>query len=247
MKFDNINRTFNSDLKIILEGLKNKENFAFSKSADGEMRIMMGDNINLINKANGEFKYDKDNESDSKYRDKLIEAYKYKSLNYFVSVGCPCCVGDANSNWMKKFSEQDEENITWANVFVNGNYRTYLKEFIPEYKKHKIILVCNHKAKIDILFKHNLVKDFRVGTNAWKNDYHLIDEMKRYIDNNDINNHLFLFAAGPFGNILIYELFKHNKNNTYLDVGSTLDPIIGLGGTRGYHVGAPTLNKNCIW
>lgn len=247
MEFKVENRTFNGDIKIILEALKNKENFGFSKSADGEMRIMQDDNINLLNKANGEFKYDKNDKTDIKYREKLIEAYQYKAPNYFISVGCPCCVGPNHYNWMKEFSGQDEKHITWANIFVNGNYRFYLDNFIPEYSNHKIIFVCNHKAKIDNLFKDNLVKDFRVGTNAWKNDYNLIEEIKKYIDDNHIENHLFLFAAGPFGNILIYELFKHNSNNTYLDVGSTLDPIIGLGGTRGYHVGAPTLNKICIW
>jgi hypothetical protein len=247
MEFKTENRTFGGDIKIIFEALKNKENFAFSKSADGEMRIMQGDNIDLLAKANGEFKYDKNDETDTKYRDKLIEAFQYQAPNYFVSVGCPCCVGSNNYNWMKEFSKQDEESITWANVFVNGNYRFYVDNFIPEYSNHKVIFVCNHKAKINNLFKDNLVKDFRVGTNAWKNDYGLIEEMKQYINNNDIENHLLLFAAGPFGNILIYELFKHNPNNIYLDIGSTLDPMIGLGGTRGYHLGAQTLNKVCTW
>lgn len=241
------NRTFSGDIKIIFEFLKNKNNFAFSKSADGEMRIMQSDNIDLLSKANGEFKYDKNDETDIKYRNKLIEAYQYQDSNYFISVGCPCCVGLNNYKWMKDFSKQKEENITWANVFVNSNYKFYVENFIPEYLNHKIIIVCNHKANISNIFKYNLVKDFRVGTNAWKNDYWLIEEMKEYIDNNNIEDHLFLFAAGPFGNILIYELFKHNKNNIYIDIGSTLDPIINLGNTRGYHVGAPTINKICQW
>jgi hypothetical protein len=148
---------------------------------------------------------------------------------------------------MKTFSNQEPTNITWANLFVNGNYKYYVDNFIPEYKNHKIIMICNYRAKLNGVFGDNLIKDFRVGSNAWKNDYSLIEEIKGYIDDNNIENHLFLFAAGPFGNILIHELFKHNKNNTYLDIGSTLDPLINLGGTRGYHVGSPTLNKVCQW
>ena len=247
MKFGTENKTFRGDAEILLHALKNKEHFAFTKSADGEMSIMQGNNIDLLNKCNGEFKFDVSDETDKFYRDKLIEAYQYKDENYFISVGCPCCVGQNNYQWMKQFSNQELTNMTWANIFVNGNYKFYVDNFIPEYKNHKLIVVCNNKAKLENLFGDELVKDFRVGRNAWKDNYGLIEEIKKYINDNDINDHLFLIGAGPFGNILIYELFKHNKNNTYLDIGSTLDPILGLGGTRGYHVGAPTLNKICKW
>jgi hypothetical protein len=240
-------KSFTEDIKIIFDAIKSKENFAFSKSADGEMKILMNENIDILNKCNGEFKYDKDDNSDKLYRDKLIESFTYKHPKYFIGIGCPCCIGDTNYNWMKNITNQSPTNLTWANIFVNGNYKFYVDNFIPEYKNHKIIMVCNQKANLDDLFSNNLVKDFRIGTNAWKNDYNIIEEIKKYIDENNIKNHLFLFAAGPFGNILVYELFKHNNDNIYLDIGSTLDPLIGLGGTRGYHVGKPTINKICNW
>lgn len=247
MEFKKNDKIFTEEIKTIFNSLKNKENFAFTKYADGEMYIMQNKNIDLLGKCNGEFKYDNGDKTDAFYRDKLIESFKYKDSQYFVSVGCPCCIGENDSNWMKDFSNQDYKNLTWANIFVNANYKFYVENFIPEYNNHKIIIVCNCKADLNGLFGNNLIKDFRVGRNAWKDNYGLVDVMKSYIDENNIEDHLFLFAAGPFGNILIYELFKHNKNNTYLDIGSTLDPMIGLGGTRGYHVGAPTINKTCKW
>ena len=43
------------------------------------------------------------------------------------------------------------------------------------------------------------------------------------------------------------ECFKSSLNNTYLDIGSTLDNMMNLGATRGYLRGADTLNKICIW
>jgi hypothetical protein len=247
MEFNIKNKKFNEDIEIVFKALKNKENFAFSKSADGEMMILMGENIDILHKCNGEFKFDKNDKTDELYRKKLIESFTYKHKNYFVGIGCPCCIGEKNYNWMKKLANQPPQNITWANIFVNSNYNYYLKNFIPEYENHKIILVCNHKADPSKFFNKNLIKDFRIGTNAWKNDYNIIEEIKEYIHINNIENHLFLFAAGPFGNILVYELFKHYPNNIYLDIGSTLDPFIGLGKTRKYHAGASTINKTCIW
>jgi hypothetical protein len=73
------------------------------------------------------------------------------------------------------------------------------------------------------------------------------NELVKYIEENNVKNHMFLFCAGPFSNILIHECFKISSNNTYLDMGSTLDSMMSLGETRGYLRGADTLNKVCIW
>lgn len=247
MKLNVSNKTFRGDLEIIFNALKNKENFTFSKSADGEMKILFGDDINIISKCNGEFKFENQDTSDHFYRNQLINSFQYNDDNYFVSVACSCCVGVENYKRMKELCGLGDDKVTWANIFVNGNYSYFVENFIPEFMNHKVVLICNKKANPYNLFKDNLVTDFRVGTNAWKNDYHIIDDIKKYIDENNIENHLFLFAAGPFGNILAYELHKHNNNNTYLDIGSTLDVHFGLGITRGYLGGAPTLNQTCIW
>ena len=247
MKFGVENKTFGGDLEILYNALVNKEHFAFSKFADGELAILKNNNIDLTKKCNGEFKYDQNDSVDKVFRDRLGNSFTHQHPKYFIGIGCPCCIGEQDYKWMKMVSAQKSENLTWANIFVNGNYQYYFKNFIPEYRNHKVILVCNNKAtNLDKIFP-NLVKDFRVGTNAWKDDYHIIRDIKKYVDDNKIEDHLFLFAAGPFGNLLTHQLFMHNNKNTYIDIGSTLDPLMGLGGTRGYHVGAPTLNKVCIW
>ena len=46
--------------------------------------------------------------------------------------------------------------------------------------------------------------------------------------------------------MLAAEMWKHNKNNTYIDIGSTLNPWL-TENNRGYLKGASTLNKTCIW
>jgi hypothetical protein len=57
---------------------------------------------------------------------------------------------------------------------------------------------------------------------------------------------LFLFCAGPLGNMLAYRMWEKNKNNTYMDIGSTLNTWL-VGSNRGYLIGAPTINKICTW
>jgi hypothetical protein len=48
------------------------------------------------------------------------------------------------------------------------------------------------------------------------------------------------------GNMLAAKMWKYNKNNIYLDIGSTLNPWL-VGNNRGYLRGAGTINKTCIW
>jgi hypothetical protein len=238
-------KNFQDDIVKIFNKLKANEYFAFSKYADGEFSILEGRHIDLTNKANGEFKYEP-NSNDEFARKCLMDSYTYSHSDYYVGIGCPCCMGEQAFAAMKIMSKQNESNLTWANIFVNANYPYYVKKIIPEYKNHKIILIANYKANINCLpFK--VEKHFKVGTNAWKDDISVVDNIKKYITANDIKDCVFLFCAGPLGNILAHKLHEHRKENFYLDVGSTLDPFMGLGGTRGYHIGASTIRKVCVW
>jgi len=54
---------------------------------------------------------------------------------------------------------------------------------------------------------------------------------------NNIRDHLILCSAASLSNFVIYENFKEAPNNTYLDIGSCLNPLLKLEGwkhTRGY-------------
>lgn len=231
-------RTFRADLTKILNKLFKKEPFTFSKFADGELKILKGSHIN-----NRQFDYDPS--TDLIAQNMLWDSYTYKHPTYYVGIGCPCCLGVDDYKWMKNKSTQDESNLTWANIFVNSNYAFYRENFISEFHNNELVLVCNHDAVIPDTLP--VVKDFRVGHSAWKNDHHIIVDIKKYISNNNVKGKLFLFCAGPFGNILAHQLHSFSLHNTYLDIGSTIDPDIGLGTRRGYLKGAPTIYKVCSW
>ena len=239
-------KTFRGDLEYFIKKLQNKEYFAFSKYADGELRILADQHIDIRSKANGEFKYDPKDQEDYFYREQLIRSFQYNHPDYYVGIGCRCCIGEDYFNWMKTESHQPLQNLTWANIFVNNNYEYYQKYMIPLYNDYKVVMVCNYKADLSNL-PFNVIKDFRVGTNAYKENYNLHEEIIDWVNKNGIKNKLFLFCAGPFGNILSWKLHSNSQNNTYLDIGSTLDPYMKLGKTRGYLNGSDTLNKICIW
>lgn len=241
-------KTFGGDFDKFLNKIKSGEHFSLSRWGDGELTILEGKFIDIRLKGNGEFRYDPNNNDYAEARHKLILSYTNEDDNYYIGIGCKCCLGEEKHQYMKIKSGQDEEHLTWANIFVNANYRRTISELIPELSNHTVNLVINKNSKLDKLsFKPKNV--WYIGTDAWSDDYYIVDEIKNYIKTNGVINELFLFAAGPLANILTYELWRYcSKENTYIDIGSILDPYLQLKLTRQYLLGNPlTLNKICIW
>lgn len=229
-------KIFEDELKKFFYKLKEKKPFAFSKYADGEWAIIQGHNV-----GNGEFEF-KNSEENEFYRQKLIQSFKYKHPEYYVGISCECCQGKTHFI-MKEESGQDEEHLTYANLFVNKNFLSYAYNFVPEYQNHKVYLVANKNSKIQNLpFK---VEEFYpVGETAFIKDYALVEKIK----NQNIKNSLFLFCAGPFGNILSHQLFESNPHNIYMDIGSTLNPWLQSEGfKRDYYNHGVLSQKECIW
>lgn len=235
-------KEFRKDLEFIFLKLKNHEYFAFSKYADGEFGILEGVKI-----GNNDFKYKPD---DEEFFKKLWDSFTYDHPNYYIGIGCHCCMGYAHFEKMRTSCKRPDDHITWANIFVNANYPFYVDNFIPEYSNHKVILVCNDSSNVNAL-PFRCEKVFRCQNTAWENGgYDLIDEVKEYIASLNIKNHLFLFCAGPFGNILSHQLHVYSKENIYLDIGSTLDLYLHGRPTRRYLKGeghSNTASKICTW
>lgn len=232
-------KTFNGDFDKFLNKLKNKEHFSYSKYSDGELFILQGKELILgpnpqqhSYQNSEDFKHFDPNQHNF-FKDMLFEAFKFNHPNYYIGICAPPGYDDNTFFWMKKESEKDEEHLTWANLFVNSNYKRFREEFVPELKNNKIIITCNEKSNLDLL-PFSVVKDFRVGQNCIINNINLVDTIIDYVKENKIKNHVFLFAASSLGNIMINKLTNFEPENTYIDVGSTLNPLLGLSIDRGY-------------
>lgn len=236
-------KNFKNDIELFKNKLENNEHFSFSKYADGEWAVIQNHAIN-----NKEFWFDPSNELDAMKRQKLIESFKYKNDRYYVGISCPCCQGIETFREMKSFSEQDDSKLTWANLWVNGNYEYYTKNIIPIFSKRSIVLFCNENGRVENLpFKPNVT--IRVKNNAWQYNWNTIEETKWLINTCGLRDMIFLFCCGPFGNILCHQLTEYEKQNTYLDIGSTLNPYLGSAGfERFYYMGDNVFSRmECIW
>jgi hypothetical protein len=226
MKFDtDRDKEFQKDLESIIEALRVGEKISFSKFCDGEWAIMT--NKPMPEVQHNEWTFDPNEPNDAEMRVRLIKAFQYKNPRYFIGIAGPAIWGAQTFLEMKHNSLQDEEMITWADIFVNANYRQYVDEIVPLFSEKPVVLFCNSAASTkDAPF--DVVKMFTVEDRAWKEGFGLVEETKSFVVDNEIKDHIFLFACGPIGNVLCHELTELSEDNTYLDVGSTLNPYLGL-------------------
>ena len=91
-------KEFNKAFDKILNMIKNKENFAFSRFSDGELFILqnktvvLADNHYITGDIRGPNKYTKEEHKEfypelhGLYRDKLVECYKHNQEKYFKGI-----------------------------------------------------------------------------------------------------------------------------------------------------------------
>jgi hypothetical protein len=179
----------------------------------------------------------------------MIEAIKYKNSNYFVGLPCPTCVGVDKSTKIYNYANQLDQNITWATLFGNSNYDTFLTNITKSLKDKEIVLICNENAKTTFFnsIGCKIIKEFRVGANAWLNNYNLSNEILEYSKNVNPNT-VFLFMAGTLTKICIYKIHKTRQDLFLIDIGSSLDVKLSLGETRGFFKTThKNRNKECQW
>jgi hypothetical protein len=259
-------KDFNKDFDSVLSLIKTKEPFAFTRFSDGELYMMQ----------NRKFKIEKDKvflrgnthkgtwgeeelkefipEEQQMHREKLIKAFKFKKHNYIKGISCKCCVGPEDWKWQQQYI-LEETQLTWSNLLINGNYTKFIEEMVPEFVKYPVVYICNKSANVQKL-PFDVKKVFRIGNNCHVNDYHLIEEVKNWVKDNDVKHHLFLFSAATLTNYMIHELYKEYDKNTYLDIGSTLNPLMDMDGwissrayLRGYWMKENNqyINMKCVW
>ena len=234
----------------LLEKIKNKENFAFTRFSDGELFIMqdktvvLADNHYVTGKIKGSNRYTKEEhkefypEKHQKYRKKLIECYTYNQKNYYKGI-CTSTdghVGKENFDWMINFHGGDHENLTFSNLLINANYSRFIEEMVPLFSNRKLIYVANELANTEML-PFEITKKFEIGSNCMINNFNTSEHVATYIRDNDIKDHIVLCSAASLSNYIIHDCFKEDHNNTFLDIGSCLNPLLGLEGwkyTRGY-------------
>lgn len=237
-------KNFRGELINMEAKLKRRESFAFSRFGDGELTVLTG-----RHRVHPEFRFEPADRGYAFLRERLMDSFCYQSENYYVGISCPSCVGQNRFEWAKRTCGQPEERLTWATLFLNSNYEYFRERVLPLFASYRVFLVCHTSATLDKL-PFPVVRDFRVERNAWRASFNQAHQLTERIARERISGALFVLCAGPFANILAHQLHAKSPLNTYLDVGSVLDPFLfgAKGLTRRYLRGERRfLGETCTW
>lgn len=256
-------KDFRYDFYKFLGMIKRREPFSFARYSDGQMFVlqnkplMLKDGVTKIgnqissNNFRPEDRKDFDPVKHQFFSKKLMQAYTHKQHNYFKGLSCRCCVGQQNFDWMHNIVKDDEQHLTWANLFVNRNYPMFVQQMVSQFKNYDVYFVCNQRANLTQM-PFDIKSNFRVGFNCMFNNYDLVNQLDTYIEYKKISGRLFLFSASTLSNFLAYQLFKNHPQNTYMDIGTTLNPYMKMSLQRSYlksywQGGHGDVGKVCIW
>tara|TARA_A100001515_G_scaffold77288_1_gene61381 strand:- start:15004 stop:15798 length:795 start_codon:yes stop_codon:yes gene_type:complete len=261
----NFSKAFDSLLSMVEGG----ENFAFTRFSDGELFIMqnktvvLAENHYVTGDVRGPNRYTKEEQKEfypdrhQFYREKLIECYKHNQHNYFKGI-CTATdghVGKDNFDWMINFHGGDHPNLTFANLLINANYKRFIEEMLQNFANRDIIYVVNELADTSKL-PFRIMRHFNIGSNCMIDNYDTAEKVKNYIEQKNIQDAIVLCSAASLSNFVIHDCYKENSNNTFLDIGSCLNPLLDLEGwkyTRGYltgywlNSGSPFSNQVDLW
>lgn len=209
----------------IWKKFENNENFALARYADGEYAIMSGRKIQGV-----------DGWTSTDYVSKLgkdcLSSMSIKDDNYIYGIACPCCDREAYYWIVSRLPEK--ATISFSNLFVNCNYSKFINKF--DKLKRNAVIIANEKARGKQIGSLNIQKFYGVGGDCiefWDNEgEQLLQKIKGEVGN--LKDTLFVISAGPMSEPIIYELYKHNPNNTYIDFGSAIDKYIHENITRTY-------------
>jgi len=211
----------------------------FARYADGEAGLMVGKTFNQFNQIDGW-----NSNGYNQFNIDLYNAFKHKDLNYFYAISCKCC-DSANKHYLLSETNTPIENITYANLWINGNYFLF-KDRLSEIKED-VILVGNQQG-VDQTFPFKVNSYFPISKQVvedWNiNKDCIIDNFLDKVNNKE--NPLVLFMAGPLAEVLISLSYQNKIKGRFVDVGSALDEFIFGRKTRPYMMeNTPYSNKIC--
>ena len=234
-----MNQIFNEDFQEVVDLVESKKPFALLRFADGEIAVMQGRGII------GSDRWSTPNRV-TKLGEDLLKAIAIEDESVYIGISCSCC-DEPGKEYLLKRIKNKKSNITFSNIFVNGNY-TQFTGYVKTVRE-PVNLIANVTAKVENCpFK---VKTFLPIPDDCVNYYEEVrDAFLGLLEDSykEVKGELFFVSAGPMSEAIISHLWKVNPHNRYVDVGSSIAEFIHGKPIREFaYVYSPFHNKNCTF
>lgn len=216
----------NDEFDFFVNKIKNNENFSLSRYQDWEYSYISWKSVVA-------WEWWKSPSYIWNFWKRLWNTLDINSKNFYYWISDP--FSDETSYNFLSSKIINKKNITIWNIFTWKNSDRLL-DFFSNFNSDWF-LICNEKWKnLTHIWKFKIQNKFLVKNTA---DVFFDKEWENFLNNlldvvKSEENKIFLFASWPLSNIFIYECFKVNPNNIYLDIWSSFDQIIHWKKTRTY-------------
>lgn len=222
---------FTTDFDYFWDLIDSGKNFTFARYADGEVMLMKGQSVTQGTQA---FNVDKWSAPShlTIVGQQLLETLNHTEENYYYAISSK---SDNINDWtfLDTNIKQSKDKLTFVNLWINANYKKSLERY--KSLNREVNLICNSKARVEHFpFKVKSITPFPDDcVKFWEENHKdFLEELTSKVTNT--NNELFFISCGPVSEILIHNLYKSNPNNTYVDVGSSIDEFVHGRKTRPY-------------
>lgn len=220
---------FFGDFDFFTNKILNEEPFAFSRYADGEVRLMKGKKVKEGTQA---FNVDNwySDEGLTRLGEDLLGTTSHTEDNYFYAISG---LTDSKDDYQYLNEVIKSSNKTFVNLWINANYQRTM-QFYNKLNRD-VVVMANHNA-VRGAFPFS-VKDLYTYPNNcvqyWEENR---DDVINGVENvaKLYDGMLFFVSVGPLTEVLIHYMYFANPNNTYVDVGSSIDEFVHGRKTRPY-------------
>lgn len=199
----------------ICEKLRDNTPFAFSRWGDGEWIAVSKTYTEDKNK----------NANKSIYHESLGTRLKEiisEEKDYYIGhMKMP--IADPYGNSLEHLKHEYPQNYINSDLLHGMSWKqglSYIYELLDQI--HVVYVGGEHLKQLPFVNEFIEIP----ASNVWENYDETLAYIKQYINNNQ--HKTFLFSAGMATNVFVDDLWNFNKNNTYMDVGSTFDPYVGV-------------------
>jgi len=172
-------------------------------------------------------------ERDGILRSDLIASARYVADGYYKGVPASSNKATLDRNYMIDLNGGDIRGLTFSDLFINENYLAFINDVLPIFLKNRnLTFVGNFRSNLSKLsesWSHLPIDDniFPVYDDLFPNLLKTLTELDA--------SAVVLSSASSISNTLGHQLHQVRPDITFVDVGTSLNPLIGLGqATRAY-------------
>jgi hypothetical protein len=233
-------KLFKEDFDNAWNRIESNLPFAHARYADGEICLMKGIPIGGGSQATDVDRWSAPTGITKLGKD-LRESLSCVDPYYYYAISCDSS-NTEDKQWLLNNIKQDREYVTFANLWINGNYNRFIDRLTT--LKKDITIIANENGE-NKKYPFNVSDYMSFGNdcvNVWEENKGQIMQILGESFNNT-SGQTFFISVGPLSEAIIYLLWKLNPRNQYIDVGSALDEFVHGRKTRPYMIEGSFYNK----